>query len=159
MQTKVIDNFLNEYELKYLLANTVFNQGFPWFLNHHKEAHFAFSHTFYSNVDSIGESNSEFFKLIKPIMDKLDINVLLRSKANLYYKTNETKHHEEHIDFDYSHKAALLNLNTNNGGTMIDGKPYKSIENQIILFDASKPHSSFTQTDTELRYNIIINYL
>ena len=59
----------------------------------------------------------------------------------------------------FSHKGALLNLNTNNGGTVIDEKVYKSVANQLLLFDTSKPHRSFTQTDEELRFNIIVNYL
>jgi len=91
--------------------------------------------------------------------EKLNMKALLRSKANLYCKTDKRVDHDDHVDMDFSHKGALLNLNTNNGGTVIDGKSYKSVANQVLLFDAGKPHRSFTQTDEMLRFNMIVNYL
>ena len=172
---EVIDNFLNESDFKSTLEGIVFNPSFQWFLNRGiSEAlitesnynHFAFYHKFYDNQQhnenhehNIGETNSEYINLIKPITEKLNMKALLRSKANLYYKTNKRVDHDDHVDMDFSHKGALLNLNTNNGGTVIDGKSYKSVANQVLLFDASKPHHSFTQTDEELRFNMIVNYL
>ena len=172
---EVIDNFLNKSDFKHILDEIVFNPSFQWFLNRGVSTndisesnynHFAFYHTFYSNVGhhkghehNIGETNSEYIDLIKPITEKLDMKSLLRSKANLYYKTHERLDHNDHVDMSFSHKGALLNLNTNNGGTVIDDKEYKSVANQILLFDTSKPHHSFTQTDEELRFNMIVNYL
>ena len=174
---EVIDNFLNESDFKSTLEGIVFNTTFQWFLSRGVSSnivlesnynHFAFYHTFYSNyrhnenhdnLHNIGETNSEYIDLIKPMTEKLNMKALLRSKANLYYKTNKRVDHDDHVDMDFSHKGALLNLNTNNGGTVIDGKSYKSVANQVLLFDASKPHHSFTQTDEELRFNMIVNYL
>ena len=172
---EVIDNFLNESDFKSTLEGIVFNPSFQWFLNRGiSEAlitesnynHFSFYHKFYDNQQhnenhehNIGETNSEYINLIKPMTEKLNMKALLRSKANLYYKTNKRVDHDDHVDMDFSHKGALLNLNTNNGGTVIDGKSYKSVANQVLLFDASKPHHSFTQTDEELRFNMIVNYL
>ena len=172
---EVIDNFLNESDFKFILEKIVFNTDFQWFLNRgiseriiteSNYNHFAFYHKFYDNQyhnedheHNIGETNSDFINLIKPITEKLNMKALLRSKANLYYKTDKRVDHNDHVDMPFSHKGALLNLNTNNGGTVIDGKAYKSVANQILLFDTSIPHHSFTQTDEELRFNMIVNYL
>jgi hypothetical protein len=172
---EVIDNFLNESDFKSTLEGIVFNPSFQWFLNRGVTTndiiesnynHFAFYHSFYSNErhnenheHNIGETDSEFIYLIKPMTEKLNMKALLRSKVNLYYKTDKRVDHNDHVDMPFSHKGALLNLNTNNGGTVIDGKAYKSVANQILLFDTSKPHHSFTQTDVELRFNMIVNYL
>ena len=172
---EVIDNFLNESDFKSTLEGIVFNPSFQWFLNRgisektiteSNYNHFSFYHKFYDNQQhnenhehNIGETNSEYINLIKPMTEKLNMKALLRSKANLLYKTNKRVDHDDHVDMDFSHKGALLNLNTNNGGTVIDGKSYKSVANQVLLFDASKPHHSFTQTDEELRFNMIVNYL
>ena len=172
---EVIDNFLNESDFKSTLEGIVFNPSFQWFLNRGVTTndiiesnynHFAFYHSFYSNErhnenheHNIGETDSEFINLIKPTTEKLNMKALLRSKVNLYYKTDKRVDHDDHVDMSFSHKGALLNLNTNNGGTVIDEKVYKSVANQLLLFDTSKPHRSFTQTDEELRFNIIVNYL
>ena len=176
---EVIDNFLNESDFKSTLEGIVFNPNFQWFLNRGISGelitesnynHFAFYHSFYSNErynenyacgheHNIGQIDSEYINLIKPMTEKLNMKALLRSKVNLYYKTVKRVDHNVHVDMPFSHKGALLNLNTNNGGTVIDGKSYKSVANQVLLFDASKPHHSFTQTDEELRFNMIVNYL
>ena len=64
-----------------------------------------------------------------------------------------------HIDTEYSHKAAILSINTCDGYTKLkDGTKIDSIENRILLFDASKPHTPSTTTDQPVRINININY-
>jgi len=53
----------------------------------------------------------------------------------------------------------LFYLNTNDGLTVLeDGTEIKSIENRILLHDASKPHHSTTCTDADRRVNINFNY-
>ena len=160
---KIIDNFLTESEFKFISDQVLHNKWFSWFLTHgvansdireSNKNHYYFAHIFYNEYST----NSDYFKMVLPIIKKLDVKALIRCKANLYYKTKDRIEHDPHTDYDYSHKGALLNLTTNNGCTVIDGKMYKSIENQMIIFDTSKSHNSTTCTDNELRVNIVTNY-
>ena len=67
--------------------------------------------------------------------------------------------HNEHIDFEYSHNAAIFSLNTCNGYTKLnDGTKINSVANRMLLFDASKPHCSTNTSDQTARFNININY-
>ena len=89
-----------------------------------------------------------------------NIKNLIRIKINFYPNTTELYEHTYHIDYDYSHKGALLSLNTCDGYTKIretDTK-YPSIANTLLQFDASKEHCSTTTTNAIGRFNININY-
>jgi hypothetical protein len=89
----------------------------------------------------------------------LDTKELLRVKANNYIKTNEVIHHKDHVDAEYKMKAAILFINTNNGLTVLDdGTECESIENRLLMFDASKPHHSTTCSDQDRRVNINMNF-
>lgn len=160
---EIIDNFLPESEFKFVSDSILNNEWFSWFLNHGvtesnitelNKMHYCFCHNFYKNQ----APTSDQFTILSPIIKKLDVKSLLRCKANLFYKTKDIIEHDSHADFNYPHKGALLNLTTNNGYTLFDGKKYKSIANRMIIFDTSKPHSSTTCTDAEFRANIVINY-
>tara|TARA_R110000787_G_scaffold113633_1_gene222858 strand:- start:44 stop:547 length:504 start_codon:yes stop_codon:yes gene_type:complete len=162
VNVKVINNFLTPSEFKFISDKVVYDQFLGWFLVHgvtnaitkSNKNHYCFSHIFYQD----GKTSS-YFKSLSPILEKLDIRSLIRCKVNLYYRTKNTVEHESHIDFDFPHKGALLNLSTNDGYTLIHGKKYKSVKNQMIIFDTSIPHSSATCTNKELRTNIVINYI
>jgi hypothetical protein len=160
---ELIDDFLTVSEFKLLSDKILNNEWFAWYLNHgvsdnniteSNKNHYCFGHNFYVS----DAPASDYFTILDTIIEKLDVKSLLRCKANLYYKTKDIIEHGLHTDFNFPHKGALLNLTTNNGYTLFDGKKYKSIENQMIIFDTNKPHTSTTCTDAEFRANIIINY-
>ena len=89
----------------------------------------------------------------------LDIKALIRIKINMYPNTEILKEHGMHIDFPFSHKTALLSINTCDGYTKLeDGTKIDSVANRILLFDASTPHTSSTCTNQPVRVNININY-
>jgi|TARA_R100001460_G_scaffold8554_1_gene21115 hypothetical protein len=158
---KIIDNFLDQ-ETFSSLKEMLERYDFGWFLsqgvtdlsNPNKE-HYNFVHLFYVNH----KVNSKYFDSLKPILEKLNVKSLIRIKSNLYPKTSKIVQHDFHTDFPYSHKAALLMMNTNNGFTIMnDDKKVKTIENRMLLFDASKPHKSTTCTNEKYKINIIFNY-
>ena len=102
---------------------------------------------------------SPFFDYILPVLNKLDIKSLIRIKANLFPNSEKIYEHEMHVDYSWTHKAAILYINTCNGYTKLaNGTKIDSVANRVLLFDASKPHCSTTTSDTTARFNINFNY-
>jgi hypothetical protein len=88
-----------------------------------------------------------------------EMKALIRVKGNLYPSTSKLVEHDFHIDFPFKHKGALFSVNTCDGYTKLDdGTKIESIENRLLLFDASKNHASTTCTNTHVRVNINFNY-
>ena len=60
-----------------------------------------------------------------------------------------------HIDMAENHFVSFIyNLNTNNGGTNINGEFFKSKAGEAIVFESNLLHSSITQTDSTARFNL-----
>ena len=103
--------------------------------------------------------NSHNFDIIKPILYVLKPNALIRVKGNLYPNLNIDINNAYHIDYEFEHKGAIFYVNTNNGKTILeDGTEIDSVENRLLIFDASKPHCSTHCTDEKIRVNINFNY-
>ena len=92
------------------------------------------------------------------------IKSILRMRANLFVNTREVYQYPMHTDYEFSHTAAVLSLNTCDGYTGIedeDGQITKvdSVANRVVLYDAGKNHCSSTTSDANARFNIIVNFL
>ena len=159
------DNFLNTIDFD-KIKSTMLGIQFPWFVqdgssylkkyNIQPTVPFFWSHLFFRPNKGI---TSEFFNILTPILKKLDIQFLIRIKANLYSSSSKIEKHKSHADFSFKHKGALFSLNTCDGFTVLkNGTKIKSVANQILLFDASQPHHSSTCTNTKVRCNINVNY-
>ena len=110
----------------------------------------------------IESKQDKFFDYLKKMNSSQIINPsdLVRVKANLYLRTDEIVHNDNHIDYEFEHTAAILYVKTNDGLTILeDGTECESIANRLLLFDASKPHHSTSCTDQKRRVNININYI
>jgi hypothetical protein len=155
---KVIDGFLDD---------RLFDNVHSYFMNHVAWYYnpfvadsddtdaFYFSHTMYMDY----KVNSVACEAVQPIVDKLQPKAIIRIKANLYTNDGQYREHGWHTDFPYSHTAAILYVNTNNGFTILeDGTKIKSIANRLLVMDGSKPHRSTTCTDQNVRVNIGLNY-
>ena len=161
MKYTIKDNFLNEADYENI-KNIILGEEFPWYFQQevtyftkHKP-HFFWGHVFFRQNQGI---TSSFFKILVPILKKLDIKALIRIKANLYSRDDKIKEHEKHVDYSFKHKGALFSVNTCNGFTMLaDGTKIKSVGNRLLLFDTSQPHHSSTCTDAKVRVNINFNY-
>ena len=155
----VIDNYLDKADF-FQLRGLLEGNDFPWFFQHNvasmeDNTDVFFSHVFYN--DHI--PNSQFFTCLNPLLKKLQINALIRAKANLYTKKDSLIEHKLHKDFDFKHKAVVFCINTNDGFTRLpNGECVPSIANRIILFDGSELHSSTNCTNADTRINININY-
>jgi hypothetical protein len=102
------------------------------------------------------------FKIIVPLLFYSNIYTPTRIRINCFPKTPTPVKTEPHNDQEYPHRVLLYSINTNNGCTVLDpeGENIKipSVANQALFFDGSIKHQAITQTDTNIRVNININY-
>ena len=168
MAIQIIDNFLPGLFFKKL--ENIFNNKFNWFWNEKsvdskifQDDNFMFTHILWDF--DIGKS-SPHFETFEPILYFLDKHVkvkhLKRMKLNLYTNQGKRIDHAEHYDInDEKDKVmdnvdiTVLNFTTCNGGTTIDNRDYKSIENQALIFKNSFKHNGYVQTNNKRR--IVLN--
>ena len=158
---KIIKNYLDKDYFKQL-KTTVFDNHFPVYYSNviahpdddKKLTDFFFDHTVYEHLTP----KSNHFPIFIPLLNKLQVKALIRLKVNMYTRTEEIIKHNMHSDYKFEHKGAILGLNKCNGGTWIEDQFVESQENQMVLFDPSKPHCSTSCTDDHVRVNIILNY-
>jgi hypothetical protein len=164
---KIIDNFLDEKDFSNI-KTVLMGSNIGWF--HQKdivynvdreELNTNFVHIFFSNFYGFPRGvNSELYNIFLPLIEKLDIEVLIRLKANNYPHTPTIVKHEFHLDGNYSHEAAIYYINTNNGLTILeDGTEINSIENRVVILDGKTKHCSTTCTDARARINVVTNYI
>jgi hypothetical protein len=162
MQYEVIDNYLPQEQFE-VIKNIMMGSDLPWYYNPNvvqpNEDKYVnsmyFTHTFF-NTALMG---SNFFNLIFPILEKMNVKALIRAKGNMYPNVGSLLENDRHVDFDFPHKAAIFYINTNNGPTTLeDGTKIDAVSNRILFFDPSKEHCSTHCTDQKVRVNININY-
>jgi len=159
---KVIDNFLNETDLK-KLEDMIMLDYMPWyfndFINRKGDEFFQFTYGF---VKMSGEPNCSdaMMSILEPFRLKLKVNNFLRVKANLTTKTNKIVEHGMHTDTDESKgKTGIFYLNTCNGYTKLEnGEKIISKKNRYLEFDCNTKHSGSSCTDEKRRVVINFNY-
>ena len=171
METKIIDNFLNQEELDAVKSNLL-SIDFPLYcigdvsgveesLNMRKENwNFYLSHLFFNGDDIKSNYYRDVYKMFIPkIKEIYPFKALMRIKLNFYPYNDTLREHPVHADTDYSHYGALFSLNTCDGYTKLkDGTKVNSVENRLLLFDAGNPHCSSTCTNKKARFNINFIY-
>ena len=157
----IIDNFISHIFLEDFVS-TCLSADFGWYLNdvvknpNMISMNKQFAHTFFAN----GKLNSHYFSLLEPILEKLNIDQLLKAKINLTQKNNIIYEHGFHTDIkEPDVLTAVFYLNTNNGYTkFIDGKIVNSVANRVIIFDSLLEHTGTTCTDEDYRLVLNLNY-
>jgi hypothetical protein len=98
--------------------------------------------------------------LLTPILEKLEIDTLLKAKINLTPKAETIYEHGFHTDMkDLGVTTAIFYLNTNNGYTAFrDGSRVESVANRVVVFDSLTEHTGTTCTDIDPRLVLNINY-
>jgi len=176
-------NLLSDGHFRHM-QNIVTNYAFPWFFLGHtatpsKSVEFdqSFSHILYSS-----EHRSDYFDIFYGTMwgalasIGIEPNEIFRMRLGLIPQTDHNHMHVPHVDFGIPHQTALFCLSGNSGETTFyhelheDGEESKRageltvlgkflpIENQIILFDGKRYHSSSTPTTDIPRIMLNINY-
>ena len=140
------------------LNKTVLGNLFEWFIQgvyDDHDTHKQFVHIFYKN----GKPSSHHFSIIKPILDRLNIENLIRVKLNLLTKTPEIIEHDYHRDNESSNAlTSILYLNTNNGYTRFKDQNVKSQANTLLTFPSATFHSGTTCTDKDFRLVLNVVY-
>ena len=167
---EIIDNAISEIDLK-TIQDLMLSPAFPWFFNKHTiDEHtacdnindFQLCHSFYVDTDRYGYVGSEHFKVIEPILDKLESRILIRVKANL--RTVAPKKDMitgYHSDYDLKSKTAIFYVNTNNGYTIFkkSKKKVRSVENRLVIFPTELEHCGVSCTDNKQRVVINFNFI
>ena len=173
-QFEVIDNFLSIGDWQDLYDNIKSNRFLwsknPSFIPGNEPVQLKEYFSFCNNAIYKGEYFKEFdkdFDYTKILLDELrkKQNIsnfeIIRSKANLFLRTNENLKLGLHYDVpnDDTYETLLYFINDNNGGVEFeDGTFIKQKENRALIMYGRLKHQSVTQTDTRERYNININY-
>jgi|TARA_R100000995_G_C3480806_1_gene123761 hypothetical protein len=158
---KVIQNFLEKDYFNSLKETITGKSALPFYLNPvvrdnepMNPNNYYFTHVVWRNY----RTHSDIFNMFEPLLDQIKCKGLLRIKINCYPRTEKIFYHEPHTDYSFSTKGFILSLNTCDGGTQVEDKFVKSVENQALFFDTAKPHNSTTCTDQHCRFNVNINY-
>ena len=167
-EVQIYDNYLsrNDFDsLKYEMALESFtsNTPMPWYYQTFKveldDSQQQFTHHFYMNQSP----NSDYFKILNPLLKKINALSLIRIKANLQLRDNDVTESPMHIDVEVrsqEQKTGIFYMNTNNGKTIIEGgKTIDSIENRMVIFPSSLRHNGTTHTDTPYRCVINFNWI
>ena len=157
---EIIDNFLGKKQFE-IIQQVIMGVHFEWYYNKHSnytgDNTSQLTHHFY-NYDSYGQSNSPSLPLLKPILEKLKVTGIVKINANLHYP--DTSEQRIHTDFKFKNLiTSVYYINTNNGGTKIKDKFVNSIENRMVIFPCSTPHSVVRHNNPSIgRFVINFNY-
>ena len=168
MELNIIDDFLSHEDHRQLKNLIVFNQNFP--LHFQKEVsggeiklenwEWYATHTFYHQDHPCSPYTNDICNYFIPKFVKMDIfKSLMRIRVNFYPYTNKVKEHNPHVDYEFSHYAAIYCLNTCDGFTRIGREKVKSVANRMYFFDGGIQHNSSTTSNDAGRYNINFNFL
>ena len=157
---EIKDNFLEKNYFKTLHKNLLSND-FPWLYQdsvakpaENNYNHFYFTHTLYEDL----APKTNYYQHIIPILQKLKVKSLIRVRAIMYVNQGDLIIHDKHIDYPFTHNAAVLYVNDNDGYTEIGNKKIESVANRVSIFDGSIEHNSTTCTDQKVRVVISFNY-
>lgn len=163
MSIEIYDNLLDQGTLKEM-QDGLLSSEFPWYFNNSISYAFnqapwlfQFTHKFYMDHNF----TSPLVGLIYPLMQTIDPLAWIRIKANLGTRTPESIQGGWHQDINYQCKTAVFYVNTNNGGTLMQdsGKFIESIANRLVVFDSNLAHTGVSQTDTNVRCVINLNFI
>jgi|TARA_B110000977_G_scaffold37526_1_gene50456 hypothetical protein len=98
------------------------------------------------------------FIIFDMITSKLKFKTKLdRLYWNMYFPGQET---DKHIDSDFDNSySALYNLNTTDGGILIDDQFYKDEESELKIFKSKTPHQGIGPKTNTIRFNLNITFL
>lgn len=172
MKIKVVDNFLEDKIFFSLCHLVLCELDFPWSYtsgvannaSEGKQDGFYFVHSIFEDGKGFVTPFPALRSRLKPLSKLLGMKQLLRARLLLYVNQGKQIVHDKHVDFDFSHHAFLLYLNSNNGYTEFhhEDRPSEKIlstRNRAVFFDGSKPHNSSTLTDKRRRVVLAVNYL
>ena len=171
-KVKIQDNFLPKEEFV-ILRDTLLGQPFPWYFNtiivdadddRETSPGFLVHQIYNTNIPRSPYFNSHFI----PLLEALDVDVLLRIQINLNWRLPKPFFCRFHVDrqrlmgedFIAQWFTSIFYINTNNGYTELEtGEKIESVANRLVTYPLNIMHRGVTQTDTQQRVLINFNYL
>ncbi len=145
------------------------------------QSQFESNRVLWEHVDGVVEEDNTDFQFVSPIwspyvgimadqetwayvgdvLELLDMDVLVRAKANLRTKTATHEESQYHTDEGVTGGlTGIYYINTNNGYTKFeDGDIVKSVENTMVIFPNHLKHCGGSSTDTNRRLVLNINWI
>jgi hypothetical protein len=155
---RIINNVLEE-NLFLSFKNEMMSEETSWFYRDTMTAYDKnnfFMHCFY--VKNEIQSNL-YHSFIPHILDRINCVSLVIARANLVLKKETVFKSAYHVDMPFKCKTGIFYLNNCNGYTELkDGIIIPNQENSIVLFDSNIEHRSVSQTDTNRRIVVNINF-
>ena len=171
-EIQIFDDYLKKEDLNNLKELMLSDEGnFQWYFSPCKvtdgDGIPQFCHVFYENCTI----NSDRFDFIEPLVKKINPVAIVRIKSNITMKTSsiltsplhcdilpEIYESRDNVTLD-NQRTGVFYLNTNNGYTFFDGgERVSSVENRLVVFPSSKRHAGTTNTDTDFRCVINLNW-
>tara|TARA_B100000073_G_scaffold304455_1_gene273077 strand:+ start:30 stop:662 length:633 start_codon:yes stop_codon:yes gene_type:complete len=126
------------------------------------------NHQFSNRLYELNVDTSEYFHLVKPLVDNINPDVLFKVKANLGTQYPKRIVHGYHTDLFVLGCTSVFYLNDNDGATMFKWKDdttgeerYEEVQSKkgrLVTFDNRTLHSGTTTTDSPYRLVINLNY-
>ena len=167
---EIIKEFLPEKEFKELY-DLITHHDFAWYVTEkvtcdikspvrgyeRTESKKQLCHTFINDY-----SRSIYLDRLGTLFERMKVKTVYRVKANLTFnrgKRNIGGWHYDREGAPKGTKSSVLYLNSNNGFTLLeDGTKIYSEANTLVSFDNDILHTGVSQTDTEDRLLLNINY-
>jgi len=170
---EVRDNVLNTLEYKKLVNLITKSREFKWsrsrclgdsIFKEDLKYNLQFTHMFFSNGDvgTTDDTISQFYPFIVPILELLDIDILVKVKANLTVNRGKQYSQGMHVDMPKRMqgrgKTAVYYLNKTNGGTLFsNGQFVEGEKNRLVIFRNNIDHSAVTHNDDNTD-RVVINF-
>lgn len=156
---KIINDFLPVGTAD-LIEKTLLGPDVPFYFatsktdwNDETPDNYQFIHTFCINHFI---ASGLFDPIIRPFIDRLEIDAIVRIKANLnpYMGSHCVDvFHSDHPNC----QTAIYYVNSNNGYTLFEtGEKVESVKNRIVTFDSNLKHAGVTCTDQKAR--VVLNF-
>ena len=165
IKISIIDNFLEEE--RFVSLERIIQYDVPWYfqptmVTEDEVSPGGFDHAIYKASSPV----SPFYSHFIPILEQLNVAILIRIRINLNPRLPEPFYSLFHIDFNVMEKpvtlckTSIFYINTNNGYTEFeDGTKAESVANRLVSFPTNTKHRGVTQTDEQTRIVINFNYL
>ncbi len=155
---EIIDNFLPEKEFM-SIQSLLMGHEFFWYYAvgsaFPDDGQYHMAHVFYQ--PDIG-LNSEYCRIWKSMMEKINVSSIERIKSNMTFQTSKPVPSGYHSD-ELGSKTGILYINTNNGCTEFEnGVRVKSVANRYLSFDTPLIHRAISCTDEVRRIVVNFNY-
>ena len=125
------------------------------------DGHPQFCHLLYSNY----LVHSQYFEMVRPILNKEEMVSIAKIKANLLTRTEDVVVYDKCFHQDFSPESSKIMItgiyyvNNNNGYTLFeDGTKVESVANRYLRFSGDLRHTGTSCSDEDRRVLINFNY-